>query len=199
MSTLRQLVWLTAALGAAACGRSDRTADSANGIAGRELADSASLLGATPAAGGAAQVTATDAESVRLATEYELTDDNFRRFVQASDSLAVLRKRDPRARALLDEQITDNGSGTRVSAYNAGPKHLESNAAVKNAITASGMSVADYFVASIAIAQAERFIDDPSAAPPTPTLSGNAKFLAAHRADVDAMHSRDAIPAATTP
>lgn len=200
MFMARRFALFAIALGAAGCARTDGTADSANGsILAQEMADSAGLLGATPAAGGAAQVTATDAESVRLATEYKLTDENFGRFLQASDSLAVLRKRDPQARAVLEEQISDNGSGTRVSAYNAGPKHLESNAAVTNAIAASGMSVTDYFVASIAIAQAERFIDDPKAAPPTPTLSVNARFLAAHRAELQAMRSRDAIPAATTP
>jgi hypothetical protein len=190
MSTSRVLTCLVLSIGAA-CSRSDRTADSANGgVVAQEIADTTRLLGATPAAGGAAHVTATDAKSVRLATEFRLTEANFRRFIQASDSLAVLRKRDPQARALLDEQPTDNGSVTRVTANDAGITHLESNAAVNNAIVASGMSVPDYFVASIAIAQAERFIGDPKAAPPTPTLGANAKFLAAHRAELDAMRAR---------
>jgi hypothetical protein len=199
MSTIRLLTLLTAALGAAACGRSDRVADSSNGGVAPEAVDSTTLLGATPAAGGAAQVTPTDAKSVRLATEYKLTEENFRGFVQASDSLAVLRKRDPQARALLDQEISDNGSGTRVSGTDAGAKHLESNVAVNNAITASGLSVPDYFVASIAIAQAERFMGNPKAAPPTPTLSANAKFLDAHRAQLAAMRSRDAVTTTAAP
>jgi hypothetical protein len=202
MSTHRLLALFAAALAIAACGRSDRTtADSASGALGAradQAADIGHPLSVTPAAGGAAQVTPTDAKSVTLATEYKLTDDNFRRFIQASDSLAVLRKRDPQARALLDEQINDAGVDTRVSANNAGRKHLESNVAVNNAITASGLSVKDYFVASIAIAQAERFLDDSRAAPPTPALGANIDYLRAHRAELRAMRSRDAVTAAPT-
>ena len=51
--------------------------------------------------------------------------------------------------------------------------------------------VPDYFVASIAIAQAERFLESPQAAPPTPTLGENIRFLQAHRAELQAMRERD--------
>ena len=192
MSPTRTSVFFAIALTVGACSHQDRT--TADSAAGAVSADSSGLdhpLSVTPAAGGAAQVTSTDAKSVRLASEYRLTDENFRRFVQASDSLAVLRKRDPGARAVLDEQISDAANGTRVSDYDAGVKHLESNVAVNNAIVASGMSVPDYFVASIAIAQAERFLDDPKAAPPTPALGENIKYLQAHRAELQAMKARN--------
>jgi hypothetical protein len=145
----------------------------------------------TPAAGGAAQVTSTDAKSVRLASEYKLTDENFQQFVKASDSLATLRRRDSAVNALLDAQISDAATGTRVMDYDAGVQHLQSNARVNNAIVSTGMSVPDYFVASIAIAQAERFLDNPKAAPPTPALSSNIEFLQAHRAELQAMRTRD--------
>jgi hypothetical protein len=46
------------------------------------------------------------------------------------------------------------------------------------------MSAKDYFVAAIAVAQAERFMGDPKAAPPTPTLRDNAEFLRAHQAEL---------------
>jgi hypothetical protein len=192
MSPTRTSVLFAIALTIGACSRQDRT--TADSAAGAVSADSSALdhpLSVTPAAGGAAQVTSTDAKSVRLASEYRLTDENFRRFVQASDSLAVLRKRDPGARAVLDEQISDAANGTRVSDYDAGVKHLESNVAVNNAIVASGMSVPDYFVASIAIAQAERFLDDPKAAPPTPALGQNIRYLQTHRAELQAMRTRN--------
>jgi hypothetical protein len=55
------------------------------------------------------------------------------------------------------------------------------------------MSVPDYFVASIAIAQAERFLDDPKAAPPTPVLGDNIRFLQQHRAELKAMRERDKV------
>jgi hypothetical protein len=50
------------------------------------------------------------------------------------------------------------------------------------------MSAKDYFVASIAIAQAERFMGDPKAAPPTPTMPANAEFLRRHRAGLAKIH-----------
>jgi hypothetical protein len=191
MPSLRSFAFVAAALVVGACSNQDRTtADSSAGAVSVDKTDIGHPLSATPAAGGAAQVTATDAKSVRLATEYKLTDQNFQQFVKASDSLAMLRKRDPGVRATLDQDISDAANGTQVSAYDAGIKHLESNAEVNNAIVATGMSVPDYFVASIAIAQAERFLDSPQAAPPTPALQDNIKFLQQHRAELQAMRGR---------
>jgi hypothetical protein len=51
---------------------------------------------------------------------------------------------------------------------NAGRERLEDNAVIARAIESSGMSAKDYVVASIAVAQAERFIGNPKSAPPTP-------------------------------
>ncbi len=192
MSSLRQIALLTAALGVGACSQKDRTTtDSAAGTVSADKVDIGHPLSVTPAAGGAAQVTSTDAKSVRLASEYKLTPESFAQFVKASDSLAVLRKHDGMVNALLNEQITDAATGTYVSGNNAGVQHLESNAKINNAIVSTGMSVPDYFVASIAIAQAERFLDDPKAAPPTPALGDNIKFLQQHKAELEAMRGRD--------
>ena len=194
MSSLRSFALVAAALVLGACGNQDRTtADSSAGAVSADKTDIGHPLSATPAAGGAAQVTATDAKSVRLASEYKLTDQTFQQFVKASDSLAMLRKRDPGVRATLDQDISDAANGTQVSAYDAGIKHLESNVEVNNAIVGSGISVPDYFVASIAIAQAERFLDSPQAAPPTPALQDNIKFLQQHRAELRAMRARDRV------
>jgi hypothetical protein len=192
MSSLRSVALVVAALAIGACSRQDSTTtDSAAGAVSADPTDVGHPLSVTPAAGGAAQVTSTDAKSVRLASEYRLTDSNFQQFVRASDSLAVLRRRDSSVKALLDEQISDAATGTRVTDYDAGVQHLQSNATVNNAIVSTGMSVPDYFVASIAIAQAERFLDNPKAAPPTPALSSNIEFLQAHRAALQAMRTRD--------
>jgi hypothetical protein len=201
MSAFRTIPSLLALAALAACSKSDRTtADSANGTVatgglGKVTAERATTVdtgnpsNVTPSEG-AAQVTAADAKAVTKATEYKLTDDNFRRFVAATDSIAALRGRDPQARAVLDQPITDAGAGTRVSAMDAGRKHLEAYPPLNNAITSNGMSVQDYFVASIAIAQAERFMGDPKAAPPTPALGANAAFLNAHRAELEALRAR---------
>jgi hypothetical protein len=192
MSSLRSFALVAAALTVGACSRQDRTTtDSAAGTLSADPTDIGHPLSVTPAAGGAAQVTSTDAKSVRLASEYKLTNENFQRFVKASDSLAALRKQDSFVNALLNEQISDAATGTVVSDYDAGVQHLQSNVKINNAIVSTGMSVPDYFVASIAIAQAERFLDNPKAAPPTPALSGNIEFLQAHRAELSAMRQRD--------
>jgi hypothetical protein len=49
--------------------------------------------------------------------------------------------------------------------------------------------VKDYFVAAIAVAQAERFMGNPKAAPPTPTLPSNAEFLKAHAGELQALRA----------
>ena len=192
MPTLRSFAFVAAVLVVGACSNHDRaTADSSAGAVSAGQTDIDRPLSATPAAGGAAQVTSTDSKSVRLASEYKLTDRNFQQFVKASGNLFALRQRDSSVRAMLEEQISDGANGTQVSAYDAGIKHLESNVAVNNAITSTGMSVPDYFVASIAIAQAGRFLDDPKAAPPTPALQDNIKFLQARRAQLQGMRAQD--------
>ncbi len=193
MSQHRVFIVLAAAATLAACSKGD---DAATLKGSKEIAavaataDTGNALGATPAAGGVVAVTAADAKAVTSATEYKLTEDNFTKFVAASDSLAALRKRDPQTAAFLDQQINDGGTnGTTVTANNAGRVHLENNPAVSNAISSAGLSVRDYFVAAIAIAQAERFMGNPKAAPPTPTLGPNAAFLNGHKSQLAHLHS----------
>ena len=179
---------LSAAL--AGCSRSENsTTDSAAGNVGAAAAsiDTGMNNAATPVAGGTAQITPTDAKSVEHATEYKLTEQNFRQFIAASDSLVALRRRDPAVHALFDKEVSDAGMNTRTSTTNAGRKRLEDNAAIANVIESTGMSAKDYFVASIAIAQAERFMGNPKAAPPTPTLPSNAEFLQKHQAELSAL------------
>jgi hypothetical protein len=182
------------ALGVAlvACSRSENsTTDSAAGnvAAAAASVDTGLNNAATPVAGGTAQITPTDAKSVEHATEYKLTDQNFRQFIAASDSLVALRRRDPAVRALFDKEVSDAGVNTQVGTMNAGRKRLEENPAIANVIQSTGMSAKDYFVASIAIAQAERFMGNPKAAPPTPTLPDNAAFLQKHQAELTALRT----------
>jgi hypothetical protein len=181
-------------LGAAlvACSRSENsTTDSSAGNVGAAAAsvDTGMSNAATPVAGGTAQITPTDAKSVTEATEYKLTDENFRQFVAASDSLVALRRRDPAVQALFDKEVSDAGVNTQVETMNAGRKRLEDNPVIARAIESTGMSAKDYFVASIAVAQAERFIGNPKSAPPTPTLPDNAAFLQKHRAELNTLRT----------
>jgi hypothetical protein len=83
--------------------------------------------------------------------------------------------------------VNDAGVNTRVTTTNAGRKRLEENPTVAAAIASTGMSVKDYFVAAIAVAQAERFMNDPKSAPPTPALPSNAEFLRAHSGELAAL------------
>ena len=181
---------LSAAL--VACSRSENsTSDSAAGNVGAAAAriDTGMNNAATPVAGGTAQITPTDAKSVEHATEYKLTEQNFRQFIAASDSLVALRRRDPAVNAMFDKEVSDAGVNTQVGTMNAGRKRLEDNPTINNAIASTGMSAKDYFVASIAVAQAERFIGNPKAAPPTPTLPDNAEFLQKHQAELNALRT----------
>jgi hypothetical protein len=177
---------LVAALVAlSACkGARDAARDSASGAVDSTTAlrDTTVLreTGATRAIGPLVEVTKTDSRSVRDATGFQVTEANLAKFVQASESLAVLRARDPEVRKLGERYLAEAGS----TESDAGLKLLESNKAVSDAITASGLSVRDYYVMAIALASAERFIDDPSAAPPTPSSEKNANFLRQHTAEL---------------
>jgi hypothetical protein len=129
----------------------------------------------TPAAP-APQPTAEDAKVVRDALEYKLTEDNLNKFINAGNRLAFLRARDPQVRVAL-EQV----GGTSAKNDDSALERLQRNPQISKAITDAGLSVRDYYTMSIAIASAQRFVDNPNAAPPTPTLSDNAKFLRDHK------------------
>ncbi len=176
----RAALFLLLPLLLADCGRGDNErTESAGGNVTAERAttvDTGNALSVTPAEGGVAKLTPTDEKSVSTAGKFKLTDDNFRKFTEATDSVLSLRARDPSVRAFLDANVTDTGNDIQVKDIDAGLKRLQNNATVSNAITSTGMSVRDYFVAAIAIAQAERFMGDPSAAVHTATLRPNAEF-----------------------
>ena len=174
-STTRLSIAAIALLALAACGRGHD--ESASGAV-----DTAALKtsSATPAVGPGVQVTRTDGKSVTRSTRYELTDGNFAKFLAAADSLAALEGRDATMQKYLTSDITDAGS----TDSDAGLKWLESNDSVSNAINSAGISVKDYYVQSLAIAAASHFMDNPKAAPPTPTLGKNAEFLRGHTADL---------------
>ena len=195
----RSALALAASVALVACGRSENsTTDSAAGnvAAAAATVDTGLSNAATPMAGGTAQITPADAKSVSDASEYKLTEQNFRQFIAASDSLAALRKRDSAVRAMFDKEVNDAGITTDAQTRDAGLKRLEENPAIANVIESTGMSARDYFVASIAIAQAERFMGNPKAAPPTPALPGNAEFLQKHQTELSRLR---ALERGTTP
>jgi hypothetical protein len=191
--TTRTTLLLACATFIAACGR-DRSNDnraSAAGALDTSGVDTATLRtsGATPATGPGIHVTRTDGKSVTRSMRYELTPDNFSHFLAAADSVVAVASRDSAARAALQSNLTDAGSTDN----DAGRKWLEAIAPVNTAINQAGISVKDYFVAGIAIAAAERFIADPKAAPPTPSLAKNAEFLRSHKADLEQLHTQEGL------
>lgn len=134
----------------------------------------------TPAVGPGVQVTRTDTKSVTKALDFKLTPENFAQFLAAADSLSAIEARDTATRTHLSANIEDAGSNN----LDAGLRWLESSDSVSKAINSAGISVRDYYVASIATADAARFIDDPKAAPGTPTLAKNAEFLRSKKTEL---------------
>jgi hypothetical protein len=182
---------LAASAVVAACSSKPANQQSAAGAV-----DTGSLVtnGAPAAAGPAVQLTRTDAKSVSRATQFEVTADNFGKFLAAADSIVALDARDPSVHAYLAKNLTDAAS----TDADAGLRWLQANASVTKAINSAGMTVEDYFIESIAIADADRFIGNPSAAPPTPGLTKNAEFLRSHQADVERLKAmREGKPAVT--
>lgn len=188
----RMIAALAATMVVAAC--SSRTPD--RDTAAGQVDTAAMRTGATtPAAGPGVHLTGTDGKSVTRAMRYELTPQNFGTFLAAADSIVALEARDPSTRSYLTQPAIDSGT----LRTDAGLKYLEANDAISRAIVGAGMSVKDYFVASIAIAAAERFIADPKAAPPTPSLTKNAEFLRAHKLDLDRLRAeREGKPVITS-
>jgi hypothetical protein len=137
------------------------------------------LSATTPAIGPGIQVTTTDEHNVNRSFDLKLDENNWKKFVQAADGVAALKARDPDVRRYLDERIV------AAKEDDAGLKWLEANPKVSNAITASGLSVKDYYRLGITIAVAARFMDNPKAAPPTPAAKSNAEFVRAHSGDLD--------------
>ena len=136
---------LISAAALSACSRhgNERTA---SGTLDTSIAKTSAII---DAAGPGVQVTRTDFRSMDKATEYRLTPFNFSRFMAAADSVATRQRRDPAMRQYLAINITDAGS----TEADAGLKWLAASPAVTSAINSAGMSVRDYFVASIAIAR----------------------------------------------
>jgi hypothetical protein len=163
---------------AVACGGGEAgsASDSAAGTAGAANVDTTRATTTLTPAAPAPQPTVEDAKVVRDALEFKLTEDNLNKFIKAGGSLAFLRARDPQVRVVLEQ-----ASGTRASGDDAALERLERNPQISKAISDAGLSVRDYYTMSIAIASAQRFVDNPSAAPPTPSLSDNAKFLRDHK------------------
>jgi hypothetical protein len=170
------LTLVSAALAASACSRSDaeRTAS------GLVDAAAANTMDVVAAAAPGVQITRTDGRSLRKATMFRLTPTNLEAFMRAAESLAALERNDSTVRAYLNVTVSDAGALDA----EAGRRWLEANPKVHGAITSSGLSVQNYYVAAIAIAAAEQFLNHPKTVPVTPPLARNALLMQQHGRDL---------------
>lgn len=122
-------------------------------------------------------VPAADGEVVRDAVEYEITDEKFDAFAKASESLAYLRARDASVRSLLEQPGTDSTNASVL-------ERLEQHPQVSTAINSAGISVRDYYTMAVALAAAQRFMNNPEAAPPTPVGRKNAEWAQRNKGEL---------------
>lgn len=164
---LRGAALLTAAILVAGCQTKKEAAEDSAAMA----ADTGLPAAAPATAGPLPAVTGADAGLVMDASEFPINDENFQRFVRASEALSYLRARDMNVRAMLEQAGTtpDSAAGSLL-------ERLEKHPQVSQAIGSAGMTVRDYYVMSIAVASAQRHAADPAGAPPTPVGRKNAEW-----------------------
>lgn len=160
---------ITVAFALAACGDSDKIAEDS----ARFATDTMPATATTVPAGPIPSVTAADGDLMRDALEFQLTDQNFATFAKASEALSFLRSRDMNVRSMLEQAGTtaDTTTGSLL-------ERLENHPQVSQAITNAGMTVRDYYVMAIALANAQRHAANPDGAPPTPVGKANAEWVA---------------------
>lgn len=152
-----------------ACGDSEKAAaDSA-----RFATDTMQITTTTAPVGPITAVPAADGDLMRDAMEYRITDEQFASFAKASEALAFLRSRDMNVRSMLEQAGTSADTTTRSLL-----ERLENHPQVSQAITNAGISVRDYYVMAIALANARRHAGNPEGSPPTPAGRTNAEWLA---------------------
>ena len=157
-----------------ACDRGAIAEDSA-----RMAADTAPVSTAPTPAGPLGTVTAADSDLMMDALAFQITDQSFATFVRASEALSFLRARDMNVRSMLEQAGTTADTST-----NSLLERLERHPQVSQAIANAGMTVKDYYVMAIALANAQRHAANPETAQPTPAGKANAEWVARNRAQL---------------
>lgn len=159
----------------AACGDKGEIAqDSA-----RMAADTMPVVATAPAAGPLGAVPPADSDLSMDALEFQITDQSFATFVKASEALSFLRARDMNVRSMLAQTGTTADTSTQSLV-----DRLEKHPQISQAIANAGMTVKDYYVMAIAIANAQRHAASPETAPPTPAGKANAEWVARNRSQL---------------
>ena len=145
----------------------------------RLAADTMPVTTSTTPAGPLGTVPAADGDRMMDALDFRITDQNFATFAKASEALSFLRARDMNVRSMLEQAggAPDTASASLLD-------RLEQHPQVSQAITNAGMSVKDYYVMAIALANAQRHAANPAGAPSTPVGKSNAEWVAKNQAQL---------------
>lgn len=145
----------------------------------RMAADTLPVTAAAVPAGPLGAVPPADGDLMMDALEFQIMDESFARFVRASEALSYLRARDMNVRSMLEQAGTTADSTT-----NSLLERLQQHPQVSQAIINAGMSVKDYYVMAIAVANAQRHAANPDLAPSTPAGKANAEWVARNKSQL---------------
>ncbi len=120
--------------------------------------------------------------------DYVITEDNFARWHDAEENLDQ-----------LPVSAIGTASGYGRTAIARAVKRLESSPLARQAIESTGLSVRDFVLETIALAQATEAARTGKSTSPTPILAENYQFVAEHRSAVPRAESGDAQPGPPAP
>jgi hypothetical protein len=109
-------------------------------------------------------------EALTSSVDYRITPDNFARWQQAQENLDQ-----------LSESEIQSGRGSGGNAIDRAVSRLESNPLARQAIESAGLSVRDFVLETIALAQATESVETGKSTSPTPILADNYQFVRQYR------------------
>jgi len=109
-------------------------------------------------------------EALTSSVDYRITADNFARWQQAQENLEQ-----------LPEAQIRSGRGAGRNAIDRAISRLESSPLARRAIEGAGLSVRDFVLETIALAQATESVETGKSTSPTPILADNYQFVRQYR------------------
>lgn len=124
-------------------------------------------------------------EALTSSVDYRLTADNFARWEQAQENLDE-----------LPESAFTSGRGTGQTAIDRAVSRLESSPLARAAVESAGLSVRDFVLETIALAQATESVQTGKSTSPTLILAENDQFVREYRSG-ELLAGRIELPAET--
>ncbi len=109
-------------------------------------------------------------EALTSSVDYRITDDNFSRWRQAQENLDQLPRSSIRSTP-----------GSERTAIDRAIARLQASPLARGAIESAGLSVRDFVLETIALAQATESAETGKSTSPTPILAGNYQFVRRYR------------------